>query len=417
MATYQVPYGNATLSFHLADNLSVDEIIAKDTPASPDAVSAVRNALQNSTGARLEDFSRCKSAAIAVNDKTRPVPHEQLLPPLLEHLEGLGISPKSIHLIIATGTHVPTPREEFSRTLPPWMIERYEVSSHNCDDRANLVSLGVTSRRTPVSINHRFMEADLKIVVGNIEPHHFMGFSGGAKTAAIGLAGRETITRNHAMLPHPKAITGHYEDNPMRMDVEEIGKIVGVNYALNAILNLEKEIVTVVAGSPEAVMRVGIPVARDICQVRSAANYDLVIASAGGYPKDINFYQAQKALTHAALVVKPGGVILLVAECSEGSGSQAYEDWMIDVSTQAEVFQKFERTGFQIGPHKAFQVARIAGRAKLYMVSGLPEALVKKFLLTPAASIEGAIQAMQSQIPANPRIALMPFAVNTVPMA
>ena len=179
----------------------------------------------------------------------------------------------------------------------------------------------VKKRGTPVWVNRRFVEADLRIVVGNIEPHQFQGFSGGVKSAAIGLAGRETVNHNHAMMTDPLAQLGRYDDNPARQDVEEIGRLIGIHVVLNAILNEKKKIMHVVAGEPAAVMEIGIPLSRKVCQVAIAAPFNLVIASPGGHPKDINVYQTQKALAHANLITRDGGMVILAAACPEGSGS------------------------------------------------------------------------------------------------
>ena len=134
-----------------------------------------------------------------------------------------------------------------------------------------------------------------------------MGFSGGVKGAAIGLAGRATINHNHAMMSDPRAALDRYDDNPARQDVEEIGRLIGVHFALNTILNREKQLIHVLAGEPVAVMQAGIPLVRDLVEIPVSAPFDLVIASPGGHPKDINLYQAQKALAHAARIAKPGG--------------------------------------------------------------------------------------------------------------
>src|SRR5690606_5235762 len=134
---------------------------------------------------------------------------------LLDALADLGLPPEAITLLIGTGTHTPMPPEEFPAVVPPDLLARHPVYSHDCD-APDLVALGVTSRGTPVTANRRYMAADLRLVVGNIEPHQFMGFSGGVKGAAIGLAGRETINRNHALLLDPRADLARYDDNPMR---------------------------------------------------------------------------------------------------------------------------------------------------------------------------------------------------------
>ena len=230
-----------------------------------------------------------------------------------------------------------------------------------------------------------YHEADLRIVVGDIEPHQFMGFSGGVKSAAIGLAGKATINANHAMMSDPKAQIGRYDDNPCRQDVEEIGRMMGVHYALNAVLNEDRQIVRALAGDPVAVMQAGIPLVREVFQVAVAEPFDLMIVSPGGHPKDINLYQAQKALGHAALVTRPGGTVILAAACPEGTGSRSYETWMADpgMTSHEAVLARYHREGYHIGPHKAFQISRDASRVRLLFVSDMAPDFARHLLLNP----------------------------------
>lgn len=413
---YLLSYGASKVEVALSVQLAADVIAPKIVPAAENPLDAVYQAIDTPLGKiRLEDFRQAKSVVIAINDKTRPVPHEDLLPPLLDRLESLGIPPERITLMVATGTHLPMPPSEFPWILPQTMIDRYPVISHDCD-ATDLVDLGKTSRGTPVLVNRRYMDADVRMVVGNIEPHHFMGFSGGVKTASIGLGGRTTINQNHALLSHPLARAGHYDDNPMRQEVEEIGRLIGVHFAVNAILNTEKQIVEVLAGDPVAVIEAGIPVARSLCQVSIAHTYDLVIASAGGYPKDINFYQSQKALTHASMVARDGGVVILLAACQEGIGSTGYTRFMEGLTSFAQVFEKFKHQGFVVGPHKAFQVARDASRVNILLVSQIDPEAVRRLLLTPFSNIQDALAYAAGLLPENPQIAIMPIAVITIPI-
>ncbi|MCX7826801.1 MAG: lactate racemase domain-containing protein, partial [Verrucomicrobiae bacterium] len=251
--------------------------------------------------------------------------------------------------------------------------------------------------------------------VGNIEPPQFQGFSGGVKSAAIGLAGRETISRNHALMIEPCASFGRFEDNPARQDVEEIGRIIGVHFALNAVLNENKEIVGALAGRPGAVMRAGIPLVRRLYEVRVPAPFDLVIASPGGHPKDINLYQAQKALAHASLVTKTGGTVVLVAACPEGTGSHSYERWMEGVTSFDEVSERFRREEFRIGPHKAFQIARDAARVRAWLVSEMAPDFVRRLLLTPATSLQEAVATTLRDLSPGARVGIMPWANATMP--
>jgi nickel-dependent lactate racemase len=416
MNSFRVPYGKTSLTFSLPPEVAVETLKPKDIPGAPDPIKKVEKALGAPVGGvDLRQFQNARSAAIAINDKTRPVPHQHLLPPLLHRLEGLGLPPEAIQLIIATGTHPAMPPEDYPLILPEEIISRYPVTCHQADDRNNLVHLGKTSRGTPVWVNKAYLEADLRLVVGNIAPHQFQGFSGGIKSAAIGLAGRETVNHNHAMMTDPKAKLGRFEDNPARQDVEEIGQMIGVQYGLNAVLNSKKEIVQVLAGDPAAVMAAGIPLVREVYLVKVDTPYDFVIASPGGYPKDINVYQAQKALSHAGLITRDGGVVILVAACSEGSGSRKYETWMEDVFSIPEVFQRFQEEGFRVGPHKAFQIARDADRVKVFLISDMAPDFSRQLLLPPAGSVEEAFSAAQPHLPPNPRGVVMPEAASTIP--
>jgi lactate racemase len=417
MITYAVPFGRDKQTLTLSETQKVDLIDPADVLVSEDPFEIVRASIHRPLGSKkLEDFSSAKSVAIAINDKTRPVPHSYLLPPLLKKLAEVGIERKNIRFIAATGTHAIMPPYEFARILPEEILSQYPVISHDCDNLANLSHLGYTSSGTEIWANRVFYESDLKILVGNIEPHHFAGFSGGFKTAAIGLAGRETINQNHSMLLDPNARIGEYDQNPLRQDIEEIGQKMGVDFALNVILNAKKAIVSAYFGDPLSVIKAGIPVSRQVSQTEVQGLYDLVIASAGGYPKDINFYQAQKALTYASLMAKEGGTIILIAACPEGSGSEAYENFMDGLDSYEAVFEKFKKVGFHVGPHKAIQVAQIASHKRVIVVSQIPPELIYHLLLTPAPDLQSAFELVQKKLPPVPTIAILPHATNTIPV-
>jgi lactate racemase len=415
MKTYKLAYGNEYITFQLPEAIHQDLLAPNYSAGNPDPNREVIRALRHPLGnINLANLHGVKSVAIAINDKTRPVPNDILLPPLLAELHKSGLSPEAISLVIASGTHIPMVSSEYPLILPKEIIEKYPVYSHNCDD-LDLVELGVTSRGTPVLANKIFMEADLRIVTGNIEPHHFMGFSGGVKSAAVGLAGRKTINQNHALLPHPSSKSGHYFDNPMRIEVEEIGKRMTVHYALNAILNNDKEIIKVLAGDPIQVMETGIPLVRSLCQVSVDGVYDLVIASAGGYPKDINLYQSQKALTHASMITRDGGTVILLAACAEKIGSEGYRKFMDGLTSFTEVFNKFNQHGFEVGPHKAFLVARDASRVNIKLLSTIDPSTVNKLLLTPINDFNATLDQAIKNNSDSMRIAILPIATITIP--
>ncbi len=214
MKEYSLPYGSSSIRFSIPDKYLAEEIKPDVIRSGTKPLELVRKAISLPIG-NLDNKSfplhQRLTAAIAVNDKTRPVPHEYLLPPLLDYLQtDLGIQKSNIFFIIASGTHFPMIPDEYHLTLPDWIISEYEIMVHDCDDENSLIPVGVTTRNTPIRINQYFMNADLKIVVGDIEPHHFAGFSGGVKTAAIGLTARETIKANHSHLTDERSNIASY---------------------------------------------------------------------------------------------------------------------------------------------------------------------------------------------------------------
>jgi lactate racemase len=421
MQTYSLPYGHGTVKLRLETAAQITQVLPSPVAAVSDPVATIADALAHPLGAHtLSDFvthhaGRMPTVAIAINDKTRPVPHEWLLPPLLNALESLGVPPDAITLIVATGTHIPTPPEAFGEVVPADILARYPVISHD-SDAGDLVALGHTSGGTPIEMNRIYMEADLRIAVGNIEPHHFAGYSGGVKSAAIGLAGRPTITANHSLLRDPDAALAIYEENPLRQDIEEVGRAADIHFVLNIVMNDHKKVVAAFAGDPRAVMAAAIPEVRRIYEVEVPEPFDVMITCPGGYPKDINLYQAHKSVSCANRVTREGGVIILVAACEDGAGSQGYEDYMArGFPSHEAVMEQFVQEPFQIGPHKAFIFARDAVRlSRIWIVSEIAPQRIRRLLLTPGTLAE-AVEAAIAPLPATARVGIMPYANATIP--
>jgi len=412
---YSLPYGFEHLNFELPSKYCVD--ILEPHPPQPiaDLSTALKDAFSSPLGnCKLNQYKDCESIGIAINDKTRPVPQEEMVPALLKHLQKLGFSKDTITLFVGTGTHAMT-RDELPRILPEDVIETYPIIIHNCDT-SPMIDLGYTSYGTPVKFNADYYEKNLKITVGNIEPHHFMGFSGGVKTAAIGLSSRETITQNHTMLVDDHAKTGLYFTNPMRQDLEEIGKKIGIHFTLGTLLNEQKGIQQVYFGNPLSVMKQAIPDVKEMFGISIPKPYDLVIASSGGMPKDINLYQAQKSITPAAKITKDGGWVILLAACPEGSGSKKFEDYVTHKESHQAIIHQFKDGYFEVGPHKAYQFAKAAVRVNLIIVSDLPPVDLKKWHLTPSTPtlLNSLLDWIYSNIPEKARIALLPNATHTM---
>ncbi len=417
MQTLKLPYGNTSIQLNLPIEIDVDLIVPNKIAPKNSPLALIEKALAYPLDG-IDPFSGINAGSkvvITVNDKTRPVPNNILLPPLLKKLHHLGVQTKNILILIASGTHVPMRADEFCQILDSKISSTYPVVSHDCDNSENLMYLGKTSAQTPVFVNRQFFQADLRIVVGEIEPHHFAGYSGGVKSAAIGVCGRETINTNHALLFDERSSVSRYDDNPLRKDIEEIGRIINVDLSLNAVLNTQKEIVDVFFGRPIAVMLEGIRLVNEISQIPIEEKYNLVIASAGGYPKDINLYQSQKAMTHASLFCKEYGTIILAAECREGAGSAGYLDFMRGITTCKQIKDKFMRQGFSVGPHKAFQIARIIEKHQVYLHSSMSGDLVRSLLLYPIDLLGFELGKLIQNFSHDSKILILPYATACIP--
>lgn len=415
MDNLKIPYGSSLMEINIPAGLDYEVILSPKFTATDDPIGFVTNTIAQPISGNVEKILKGSKVGIAVNDKTRPVPHQYLLPPLIDFLQMRGVALADMTIFIATGSHKPMGADEFSKIIPANVLQRVKVVTHDVDDLENFKDLGKTKRGTPVQVNRRYYESDVRIVVGDIELHHFAGFSGGVKSAVIGLGSKASIQHNHQMLIDEFATMGVYENNPLRQDIEESGEMIGIDFALNAILTEEKEIVAAFFGKPKDVMNKGIAIVRQMSSVNLKREYDIVIASAGGFPKDINLYQAQKAISHARLFARRGGTVIIVAECREGLGSQALETFIKDVRTIPEIYEKFNKMGFVIGAHKAVQIARQLETHQIILVSTIKPEAVKSVLVTPAASIPEAIEIASRNLGKKPVIAVLPYATGVFP--
>ena len=417
MNRIKIPYGNDFLSYEFSNEYSFDQILPNEKIITKKQErEIILKALNFCIGIEeklLFTDPECK-VAIAVNDLTRPIPNNLLLPPLLKKIKNLGIPSDNISLFIATGTHKSLSKNQIKELLSSEIEKKYCVKVHDCDNPNNLTFLGYSTAGTPIYINKDYYLHNIKLVVGHIEPHHFMGFSGGVKSAVIGLGGRNTIEANHSMIIDPKAKMGIFYTNPMRKEVEEIGKIIGVDIAFNVILNYKKQVTCAFYGDPYQVMCTGIESSATVCQVDSNGEYDMVIASPGGYPKDINLYQSQKAITHACTFLKKNGVVILAAACSDGSGDNLFENYFQGKHTWLEIINSFINQKFRVGPHKAFQLALQLKDHPIILISKMKPKDVRAMLLTPARDISEAISISKDFLPETPRIAVLPYATHTM---
>jgi len=409
-----LPYGNSNIRFDLPANFcSSPKIFFPNTggiqPLKQQQIERI--IVSNDLKQRITANTK---VSIAVNDPTRPIPNKLILPPLLDYLHTQGIVKKNVTLFIASGTHEAPTKNELAAIIPVHILQQYRTIVHDCDDVSNLLFLGDSSAGTPIYINKDFYHSDLKIVTGHIEPHHFMGYSGGVKSAVIGLGGRKTIEKNHRMLNHPDAKMGKFLSNPMRADLEEIGRNIGIDLALNVILDDKKQILRLYFDQPLEVMKKGIAFSKKLTHIDTNCFFDLVICSAGGYPKDINLYQAQKAITHACSFLRKGGIVIITAECREGFGSEPFRSFMEKHQSPQEIISAFKDIPFCIGPHKAYQLALQAREHQIILVSEVLKEKIHRSAFLRVNRIEEGLEICQQNLDRDAKIAILPYATHII---
>lgn len=321
----RLPWGRDEIGLALPADWQLAGVFSpRPSPRVPDVAAEVRRALAGCFGSPgLRQLARDGArVAVVIDDGSRPTPVSLILPAIVEELEAAGVRRADITVVTALGLHRPMTGEEVGHRVGAGLLSTLAWINHDCDNTPQLVTLGVTRQGTPVIINRTVADADLVISVGCIEPHIIAGFGGGYKNLIPGVAGRETIGRNHALNCSPAtfAMTGRpAEDNPMRQDFEEAGAMLRpVVFIVNAILNGGLEVVRIVAGHPIAAHREGARISAALNAVPITGPADIVITDS--HPMDQDFRQGMKALANAIHAVRRGGVLLTLVRAEEGLG-------------------------------------------------------------------------------------------------
>jgi nickel-dependent lactate racemase len=354
-----------------------------------------------------------RTVAIAVPDETRPAPLGEVLPPLLDRFDAKLERPlaESVTVFIGGGLHSPADAAAIERILPAGIARGCRIVAHDARTAA-MRDFGRTRRGTPVRINADYAAADLKLVIGQVDPHQFVGFTGGAKGVVIGCAGPETIEKNHSLMSEPDAQVGRLIGNPVREDLTEAGEMVGIDLAVNFVLDADKRVVHLTAGAPAEVLASCAEVCARFYGVAIAEKFDIVVASCGGHPKDICLYQAQKGLNLASQALKPGGHILLLAASPQGVGDDIYFDYVSQFTSPEEVIRDFKSSGFRMGAHKAYLFGRTLVNYDVAVFSDLDPGILSKCHLRaadPAAVLNEWVAAFDG----TPKVAIIPNANTT----
>ncbi len=314
-----------------------------------------------------------KKIAIIVNDMTRSTPTQELLPPILKKLDLLDVARESVVIVVATGTHRAMNAEEIEQILGPDIPTHYRVVNHDCD-APDLVSLGTLSTGNELRICREVAEADMRIAIGEVLLHYYAGFAGGRKSILPGIAARETVMSNHKMMTWPGVDIGVVEGNPLSDEmIEAVERFCPLHFIVNCVSDSRKNIIRVVGGHWKDAWLEGIRTFREKNFAPLDRQADVVFVSAGGYPKDINMYQAHKAIHMASRAVRDGGTIVFFAELEEGYGHKTFYEWAQRGYTVDETIAAFE-ADFRFGAHKLYYLAKVAKRATILLYANVDEA-------------------------------------------
>ncbi|GAB4275894.1 MAG: nickel-dependent lactate racemase [Deferrisomatales bacterium] len=322
-------YGQRGIQVVLPDWCRIHTIRKRRAAPLQDPEGEVRRALRCPVEmAPLREIARGRrDACILICDVTRPVPNGILLPPVVEELEAAGIPRERMTILIATGLHRPAPEQEKRLLVGDDRVYRsVRVENHRAEDDGAHVFLGTTSRGTPVRLDRRFVDAQVRVVTGLIEPHFMAGYSGGRKVVAPGVAHRDTILAIHSpeFMEHPRATSCVLDGNPLHQDQLEILGMVGEAFAVNAVVDEDRRPVFLSAGDVERSHGLAVAEARRISEVPVGRRFHTILTSAGGFPLDKTYYQTVKGMVTPLDILEPGGTVIVVSECSEGIGSNAF---------------------------------------------------------------------------------------------
>lgn len=408
-----VAFGKDGLILNLPDSYAYRVLDAKSAAPLANEAEALGDALDAPIGcASLRELAHGKkTAAISICDITRPAPNSVTLPPLLGRLQDAGIAATNITILIATGLHRPATEDEVLRIVGPEIASRYRIINHHAKELSEHRFLGVTSRGTPVHIDERFMAADLHITLGFIEQHLMLGFSGGRKLIAPGLAAQETIKVLHSpkFMREPKAIEGSVADNPLHQELLEIARMARHDFILDTALTRTREIAGVFAGDPVQAHAAGVRFVSEALLERLPEPADAVLTTAAGYPLDLTFYQAIKGVTAAQHILKPGGRILLVAECAEGAGAPEFAEKLREFDSYRQLLEQIWRAPVVVDQWQIEKLALAGEKYDIFFyVPGLPENLRVGLGGRAYNRPEQAVAAFLNGLPAYANVAVIP---------
>jgi len=405
----KLAFGDGNIDLRIPETVSILDM--KKVEPLPNPESAVHTALADPIESPpLAELAQGRgNACVVISDITRPVPNEVILPPLLQVLEESGIGRENITILIATGMHRPNQGEELEYMVGRQILDNYRIVNHYC--RMPEVCQKIDEiEGAPIEVNKHYLDADLKILTGLIEPHFYAGYSGGRKAILPGITSFQTMKFMHSfkMIDHPKVTNCLLEGNPLHEYGIRVSEIAGVDFILNVVINRERKVAGVFAGHCNHAHLTGCEWVYENAAVTLDSHVDLVITSGGGYPLDATFIQMSKALICARDILKKGGTILVACECREGLGSHEFRKILRSVCSPREFFEVYSDpdnfTIDQWGAQNIYQVLDYAGKVYVYS-PGLSQ---KDLEEVGAIKVENIQEAVRGFLSSHENVAVVP---------
>jgi nickel-dependent lactate racemase len=407
-------YGRGKLEVELPHDCHVDVLDLAEVEPIADPPAAVEAALRAPIASPpLAELARDRrDACILVCDVTRPVPNELLLRPVLQTLQDAGLSKDRIRILIATGLHRAAPRAELVEMLGESIVADYRIESHDGKDLEAHAFLGHSQNGVPVYVDRRYVEADLKITTGLIEPHLMAGFSGGRKVICPGICALPTVRAWHSprFLEHPCAAAGFVAGNPVHEENTRIAQMAGCDFIVNVCIDGRRRLTYVVAGDMLRAWEDGVAACRRLAAAALPHPADVVVTSSAGYPLDATFYQSIKGLTAAQPIVRPGGTIVMAARMSEGVGSPEFTRLLEETDSLAAFCDAIRRDDFFVMDQwQLEELAKVLRHCRVKVVTeGLAPEVLRRYFVEPVDTVEQAVAQSLAGCADTPRIAVVP---------
>ena len=411
---FAIKYYKDLVSFQIPDENVLGEILPNTCPSVESEEKEVKRALSEPFDSPLlSDVVRPgEKVVIITSDITRPVPSRIIIPCLLDELRKAGVENKDITVVFGLGSHRKQTEEEQKNLVGEEVYGQVRCIDSNPDD---CVHLGTCKNGTPVDIFRTVAEADRRILVGNVEYHYFAGYSGGMKAIMPGVSSKEAIQANHKNMIRPGAFAGNLVNNPVRDDIEEVRNFINVDFIVNVTLDDHKKIAFAAAGHPVTAHRKACEFLDKIYKKKVKEPADIVVVSTGGYPKDINLYQAQKSIDNVKHIVKKGGIMIVAASCKEGYGSIPFTKWINQYNSPTERIEKI-RKHFELGGHKAAALGLVQENADIYLVTDMDDESVTKANMVPFHDIQTAVNHALEKMGKNATVYVVPVGGSTLPI-